>query len=114
MTVVPYPFLFVRIRILRIGGDAGYIVRCGIYMDGYEWLLWVVRVQSVTWVAVVGYPCVWCWWLVAPLYPVDLSESGFSGLWMIYRIGTRQPFSPSPQPSPIKGEGDGGCVVIYV
>ena len=41
---------------------------------GYEGLKCVVRVQSVTWAAVVGCPCGWCWlvlvgWGCSPVSP---------------------------------------------
>ena len=43
---------------------------------GYGWLEWVVRVQSVTWVAIVGCPCDW-WWLVVLFTLVTLPPYGF-------------------------------------
>ena len=64
---------------------------------GYGCLDCVVRVQSVTWAAVVGCPCDWWWWLFGlahPLLPVSGTGTGFDS-------------------SPIKGEGDWWvCLVV--
>ena len=41
----------------------------GLVGYGYGWLDWVVRVQSVTWAAVVGFPCDWWWLSCSPSAP---------------------------------------------
>ena len=57
--------------------------------DGYGELACVVRVQSVTWAAMVGCPCDWCCCFVHPLT-------------LVSRAGVTLAFDSSP----IKGDGE--------